>query len=138
MKFFTRLLSINQRLGIIILQIIIFLSLFTIAKPSLSGVNCQRCPIIDIINPNGSRGKSCLLSKKFNQHGGIYAIGIPRSNNTFTIYRGIGGDAIRETTVFTRVGSYLKRDYGSWRHSGNEFIFQFLSGMKIYMPIEYY
>jgi len=126
MQLFIRLL--NQKLGIIILQIIIFLSLFTIIKPSLSGVNCGLYAKTEIINPNGSKYQSCVLSTKFNKHGSIHDIGTSRYN-TFRIYQGKSGDAILESS--------LKRYYGSWRYADNLIIFQFPSGMKIYIPVEY-
>jgi uncharacterized protein YmfQ (DUF2313 family) len=126
MKLLIRLL--NQKLGIIIVQILISLSLFTIAKPSLSQVYC-RYGKTEIINPNGSRYQSCVLSTKFNKHGSIHEIGTSNSYNTFRIYQGRSGDAILESS--------LKRYYGSWRISGNLIIFQFPSGMKIYIPVEY-
>jgi len=131
MQLFIRLL--NQRLGIITLQIIIFLSFLTIVKPSLSEVNCGRYPTVYGINPNGSRFKECLFSTKYNQHGVIYKIGLPNSEADI-IYKGKDGDAILELPSFSRSPEPPTRKYGVWRQAGQEYLFQFPSGMKFYIP----
>ena len=128
MQLFIRLL--NQRLGIITLQIIIFLSFLTIVKPSLSEVNCGRYPTVYGINPNGSRFKECLFSTKYNQHGVIYKVGLPNSDAAI-IYKGKDGDAILE---FFIPFAPRTRKYGVWRQVGQEYLFQFPSGMKFYIP----
>ncbi|MDY7003953.1 MAG: hypothetical protein SWX82_08330 [Cyanobacteriota bacterium] len=129
--------KIMQGCGARIFPIPIFLSLLTMAEPSLSHMgNCKihNYRTVDVIE-NGNRTRYCLMGRERNQNGAIYKIGIPHTDQGATIYGGKSGDAILETTVFSRKGSYNERAYGSWRRSGNEFYFQFPSGIKIYIPV---
>ncbi|MCL2934901.1 MAG: hypothetical protein MGG11_22420 [Trichodesmium sp. MAG_R03] len=132
--------KITQGFGIRLFQILIFLSLFTIAKPSLSykTVDCAniKIPTVDIINSNGNKTQLCLTNTKPNQHGTIYKIGIIEGGDVFTfgiIYRGKSGDAMMED--YSKSPEPIKT-YGTWRQSGQKYIFQFSSGMKIYIPVE--
>ena len=133
MPLFIRLL--NQKAGTITSQIIIFFSLLTIVEPSISEVYCGRYPEIYQTVPSGRRFKGCLFSTKYNNNGVVYIIGPPNSEGD-TLYKGKSGDAILEEIPYCRVEcpSKPKREYGSWRKTGQYYLFRFPRG-KIYIPI---
>jgi hypothetical protein len=131
MPLFIRLL--NQKAGTITSQIIIFLSLLTIVEPSISEVYCGRYPEIYQTVPSGRRFKGCLFSTKYNNNGVVYIIGTPNSEGD-TLYKGKSGDAILESHSYDRNSNAPIRTYGTWSQIGQEYLFQFSSGLKIYIP----
>ncbi|MDT9341660.1 hypothetical protein VV11_020420 [Trichodesmium erythraeum 21-75] len=95
--------------------------------------NCGRYPKVYT-----DKYETCLVSTKYNQHGVIYGLGIPNTEADFLIYKGKSGDAILEEILYCgRVDlcpSKPKREYGTWRKTGQYYLFRFPRD-KIYIPI---
>ncbi|MDE5110602.1 MAG: hypothetical protein O4753_04810 [Trichodesmium sp. St7_bin2_1] len=103
---------------------------FSLPARGQEKVNCGRYPKV-YATP---KYETCLMRTKYNEHGVIYVLGVIEGD--FLIYKGKSGDAILEEIPYCRVEcpSKPKREYGSWRKTGQYYLFRFPRG-KIYIPI---
>ena len=102
---------------------------FSLPARGQEKVNCGRYPKV-YATP---KYETCLIRTKYNEHGVIYELGVIEGD--FLIYKGKSGDAILEEIPYcVECPSKPKREYGSWRKTGQYYLFRFPRG-KIYIPI---